>query len=118
MPVRFAMPVLNAATCWTTLVCSRQCWNFAGDPPGKEPSGPAVMNMTSRSGSGNGTGFSSTELTTEKIAVFAPIPSARAATAAKLKPGLCQTIRSEWLRSLRTQFTEGLDCSPNARASP
>ena len=45
------------------------------------------MNMTRRSGSGNGTGFSNTALTTEKIAVFAPMPSARAATAAIVKLG-------------------------------
>ena len=47
-------------------------------------------NITSRSGSGNGAGFSSTELTTEKIAVFVPIPSVRAATAAAVKPGILQ----------------------------
>ena len=57
------------------------------------------MNMTRRSGSGNGTGFSSTALTTEKIAVFAPMPSARAATAAIVKLGLCRNVRSEYFRS-------------------
>jgi hypothetical protein len=31
----------------------------------------------------------------EKIAVLAPIPSASAATAAMLKPGLCRNMRKE-----------------------
>src|SRR2546423_14590596 len=59
------------------------------------------MNPTTRSGSGTGTGFSSTALTTEKIAVFAPIPSVSAATAATVNAGLCTNIRRECLRSLR-----------------
>ena len=42
------------------------------------------INMTRRSGSGNGTGLSRTALTTEKMAVFAPMPSASAATAASV----------------------------------
>jgi hypothetical protein len=40
------------------------------------------MKRTTRSGSGNGTGFRSTALTTEKMAVFAPMPRASAAIAA------------------------------------
>jgi len=39
-------------------------------------------------GVGNGTGFSNTALTTVKIAVFVPMPSVSAATAAIVKPGL------------------------------
>ena len=39
-----------------------------------------------RSASGNGSGFSSTVLTTEKMAVLAPIPSASAETAVAVKP--------------------------------
>ena len=38
------------------------------------------MNRTMRSGSGNGSGLSSTVLTTEKMAVLAPMPSVSAAT--------------------------------------
>src|SRR5437867_4389285 len=59
------------------------------------------VNSTNRSGSGNGAGFSNTELTTEKIAVLVPIPSVRAATAAAVKPGLCRKIRSECRMSWR-----------------
>ena len=48
---------------------------------------------------GERAGFSKTELTTEKMAVLVPIPSARAVTAAVVKPGLCLNRRSEYLRS-------------------
>ena len=57
------------------------------------------MNITIRSGSGKGAGFSRTELTTEKMAVLVPIPSVRAAMAAAVKPGLCRKMRSECLTS-------------------
>jgi hypothetical protein len=57
--------------------------------------------ITSRSGSGKGTGFSRTALTTEKTAVFAPIPSVSAAMAVKVKPRFWANIRSECFRSLR-----------------
>ncbi len=53
-----------------------------------------------RSGSANPSGSSSTAFTTEKIAVLAPIPSASAATAARVKPGLRRSARSAWRRSL------------------
>ncbi|HYT68786.1 MAG TPA: hypothetical protein VEL51_20345 [Vicinamibacterales bacterium] len=42
---------------------------------------------TSRSDSGYGSGFSSTPLTTLKIALFAPMPSARVTTAMRVNPG-------------------------------
>ena len=42
---------------------------------------------TSRFGDGNGSGFNNTALTTLKIAVFAPIPSARVSTATRVNPG-------------------------------
>jgi hypothetical protein len=40
-------------------------------------------------------------LTTEKIAVFAPMPSVSAAIAAAVNAGLCAKVRTECLRSLR-----------------
>jgi hypothetical protein len=40
-------------------------------------------------------------LTTEKIAVFAPIPMASAASAARVKPGLLRSIRRECRASLK-----------------
>ena len=83
----------------------RQCWNFAGDAAGVEPSGYAVMNATIRSLSGNGSGLSTTALTTEKIAVLAPIPSVSAATAAAVKPRFCQNIRRACFTSARKAST-------------
>src|SRR5262249_43788749 len=90
--------------------------NFAGDaagPPG--PRGEVLMNTTTRSGSGRATGFSSTALTTEKIAVLAPIPSVSAATAARVKAGLCANMRSDCLRSrtnesMRVRREDALFC--------
>ena len=64
------------------------------------------INITKRSGSDTGNGFSSTVLTIEKIAVVAPIPSASAATAVMVNPGLLRNIRIECLASLRKAFIE------------
>ena len=47
--------------------------------------------------------------TTEKIAVFVPIPSARAATAAIVKPGVCRNMRMECFRSLKKASMPDLD---------
>jgi hypothetical protein len=49
--------------------------------------------IISRSGSGNGRGLRRTALTTLKIAVVAPIPSASATTATTAKPGLLASVR-------------------------
>ena len=53
-------------------------------------SGPICI---TRSGSGKGSGRSNTALTTLKIAVFAPIPSARVITAIAVKPGRFSKLR-------------------------
>ena len=66
-----------------------------------EPCGEFVVKKTIRSGSGYGMGRSRTVLTTEKIAVFAPTPSARARTAVAVNPGAWINIRRECLRSCR-----------------
>ena len=50
--------------------------------------------VTRRSGSGNGSGRRRTALTTEKIAVFAPTPSASVMTAAAVKPGRFASARA------------------------
>src|SRR6202041_2765976 len=64
------------------------------------------MSITRRSGSGNGTGFSSTVLTIEKIAVLAPIPSVSAAIAVRVKLGFFTNIRIECFTSLRKASME------------
>jgi hypothetical protein len=59
------------------------------------------MKTTTRSGSGTATGLSKTALTTEKMAVVAPIPKVSAAIAARLNAGLWANMRRECLRSLK-----------------
>ena len=55
---------------------------------------------TSCSGWGNGSGLSRTALTTLKMAVFAPIPSARVRIATKVNPGDLRNCRNAKTRSL------------------
>ena len=57
--------------------------------------------MTMRSGSVKASGLRRTVFTTEKIAVFVPMPSARAAIAAMVNAGAWRNIRKEWRRSFR-----------------
>src|SRR5262245_29151432 len=54
-----------------------------------------------RSGSGYGRGFSSSALTTLKIAVLAPIPIARDATITNVTPGVRLKVRRAYRRSCR-----------------
>jgi hypothetical protein len=94
-------PVLNAVTSCTTADCWRQCANFAGEAAEFAFCGEVFWKSTTRSGSGKATGRNSTAFTTEKIAVFAPIPSVSAASAASENAGFCTNIRSDCLRSLK-----------------
>ena len=103
-PVKFTRPFRNAATSWTTSVCWLQKANFAGDPPGFLPCGETTWSHTIRSGSGNGAGVKNTVLTIEKMAVVAPMPSARAPTAASVKPGLRRSERTAYVRSCSSVF--------------
>src|SRR5256885_5613267 len=68
----------------------------------------------SRSGSGPGMGFNSVELTTLKMAVFAPMPSASVSTATAVKPGFFSNWRKANLRSFIAQRLNRIDstCSP------
>ena len=61
---------------------------------GQPPSGLLSQIRTRRSGSANGSGRSTTVLTTEKIAVFAPMPSASVSNAMSVKPGVFTNILS------------------------
>src|SRR6185295_10209592 len=54
---------------------------------------------TSSSGSGTGSERNSTGLTTLKMAVFAPMPSASATSAVSVKPGVRSRLRSPNVRS-------------------
>src|SRR5262245_32422045 len=57
--------------------------------------------ITSRSGPGYGSGRSTTRSSTVKIAVVAPTPSARATSAAMVKPGARRSCRQPNRRSCR-----------------
>src|SRR5712692_6308216 len=73
--------------------------NFGMDAESPRPLGkPRAIRMI-RSGSGYGNGWSNTVFTTEKMAVLAPMPSAKAAMATTVKPGLFRRMRIEWRRS-------------------
>src|SRR4030081_1257500 len=64
---------------------------------------------TSRSGSLNGNGRSSTALTTLKIAVFAPMPSASVMTATAVNPGFFKSWRKANFRSFMAQCLHWID---------
>src|SRR5262245_12877862 len=64
-----------------------------------------ICSWTMRSGSGKGTGFRTTALTTEKIAVVVPIPSAIAVTAVTANTGLVRNTRNACLRSSSSLVT-------------
>src|SRR6185503_14711566 len=73
---------------------------LAGDAAGPvgEPLS-AFINWMSVSGSGNGTGFKSTALTTEKIAMLTPMPSVSAASAVAVNSLFSRNIRHACLMS-------------------
>src|SRR4029079_7439325 len=89
-----------------TSVCRDQKTNLVGDAPAPEPWGDVFMKNTIRSGSGYGNGLRSTVLTTENTAVVAPMPSASAASAAKLNARCWPSMRSEYLRSCTKRSIE------------
>src|ERR1700761_3784045 len=61
-----------------------------------------------RSASGYVRGLSRTVLTTVKMAVLVPMPRARAAMAAMVKPGFLKRLRREYLRSFQRLPTDSL----------
>src|ERR1700683_3587233 len=73
--------------------------NFGIDTEGPSPFGKWRWRRMIRSESGNGSGRSRTRSITEKIAVFAPMPSASARMATMAKPGLLISVRNEWRMS-------------------
>src|SRR5262249_39400713 len=86
-----------------TFVCARQCQKFGAEAlvrtGSKGRPTKVLVSITRRSGSGNGAGFRITALKTEKIAVFAPMPSASVKTATAVKLGDFRRDRSANLRS-------------------
>jgi hypothetical protein len=82
-----------AATPSNEALFSRQNTNLDSLAPPKLAPPRSGHNAIMRSGSAYGSGRSSTALTTVKIAVVAPIPSANVTTAIKVKPGFFDSTR-------------------------
>src|ERR1019366_3821892 len=80
-----------------------QSRKFGADGPSRlMPSFRSVSQIIARrSAPGYGNGRSTTELTTLKIAVFAPMPSARTSKATMVKPGALRNVRKEYRKSFR-----------------
>src|SRR5437667_8017502 len=73
---------------------------------------------TSRPGSLNGGGRSSTALTMLKIAAFAPMPSASVSTATAVKPGFFSSWRKANFKSLITQRLHWINLGRTAGRNP
>ena len=69
-------------------------WPGDGQSWGMLMPGDRSQSTARRSGSGYGSGFSSSALTTLKMAVFAPIPIASDATITKVSPALRLRVRT------------------------
>ena len=52
-----------------------------------------LLTVARRAGSGNGSGLSSSALTTVKTAVLTPIPTASVSSATMVKPGVFRSMR-------------------------
>ncbi len=68
--------------------CDRKSIIRPGPSGSMSPPGRVFQRKTSRSGRGNGSGLMRAALMTLKIAVLAPIPSARVRIATKVNPGV------------------------------
>src|SRR5580698_8235455 len=67
------------------------------------PSAVLHCSETMRSGSGYESGWSRTALTTEKMAVLAPMPRASVRMATSEKPGLLRRLRRPYFRFWRSE---------------
>ncbi len=77
----------------------RQSWKLGYEIDPNSKLGLLACRTTSCSGCGNGSGFKSTPLTIEKMAVLAPMPSARVNIAIAVNPGLLRSMRTPKRRS-------------------
>src|SRR6218665_2437498 len=68
-----------------------------------------------RSGSENGSGLSSSEYTVEKMAVVAPMQSARVSSVVVAMPRLFQRRRRAWRRSPRAPVSSPADAGAEVR---
>ena len=83
--------------------CARQSRKFGCEVANVgQPRSTLLSQMrTSRSGSAKGSGRNITALTTLKIAVLAPTPSASVTAATRVKPGLFRSARPAYRRSCK-----------------
>src|SRR5881392_1092057 len=79
---------------------------------------PRSLSQTSCPDAGYGSGRSSTAFTTLKMAVFAPMPSARVSTATAVKPGFFSSWRKANLRSFITQSLHRIDLCSASSGNP
>ena len=95
-PVRVSEWLARPAMALKTWLLSRNSSRLGYDIPASviPRFGFASGNKASRPGSGYGSGRSRTASTTEKIAVFAPMPSASVKIATTVKPGDLRSMRS------------------------
>ena len=96
-PVTVPVPTSSSAISSKERLCSFQSRKFGADTPSRlMPSFKSVSKINARrSEPGLDRGRSTTELTTLKMAVFAPIPRARTSKATIVKPGILRNVRNE-----------------------
>ena len=94
-PVIVPVPTSSRPISSKDWLCSRQSRKFGADGPSRWiPSLRSVsQTIAVRSEPGKGNERSSTELTTLKIAVLAPMPSPRTSSATSVKPGILRKVR-------------------------
>src|SRR5262249_22420028 len=95
-PVKIGEELVNPPIAAKLRPCAFQSAKSGSDAPSclMSAEGFAPQIQTSRSGCGEGSGRSSTELITQKLAAFAPMPSASVITAIEVKPGFFNNIRA------------------------
>src|SRR4029453_3127242 len=81
--------------------CSRKSTRRPGVSGSRENAWLVDQTNTSRDGSRYGSGLGGTQRMTLKMAVFAPMPSARVRTAVAVNPGLLHNARTAYHESCR-----------------
>src|SRR5881227_1422950 len=79
---------------------------------------PKIRTSINSSGFDNGRVFKRTALRSWKMAVFAPMPSARVSTATAVKPGFFSSWRKANLRSFITQSLHRIDLCSASSGNP
>ena len=83
----------NACCCFSNIRYFGYDQTISRNVPGASSSGLVRWTSIRRSGSANGSGFSSSPFTSVKIAVLAPMPSASVVMAISVKTGAFSSVR-------------------------